>query len=139
VLNSILCDVKWSASRIPDDNFKKLNMNFHLAFSMQPFKILFSAVATAPINLNAHWGTVFSHSERKVVYLTRHCPIHLLKIKYHIPFIMTFHPFDNVDKSACLKCTNTEKRESKWSRMKSVPTSLIAFLQSVKTKILINY
>ena len=66
-------------------------------------------------------------------------PIQLLKkVKYYIPFMMTFHPLDNVDKSACLKCTNTEKRESKWSRMKSVPISLIAFLHSVKIKILIT-
>lgn len=47
---------------------------------------------------------------------------------------MIFHPFDSVDKSACLKCTSTEKRESKWSRMKSVPTSLMEFLQSVKRR-----
>jgi hypothetical protein len=55
--------------------------------------------------------------------------------KHNTPLKMIFHPFDNVDKSARLKCTNTEKRESKWSRMKSVPTSLMAFLQSVKKKI----
>jgi hypothetical protein len=54
-------------------------------------------------------------------------------LSYTIPFKMIFHPFDNVDKSALLKCTRTEKRESKWSRMKSVPTSLMEFLHSVKT------
>lgn len=51
---------------------------------------------------------------------------------------MTFHPFESVDKSACLKCTSTEKRESKWSRKKSVPTSLMEFLQSVKRTSLIT-
>jgi len=76
---------------------------------------------------------------KKIVHFMGCCAIQQLKkVKYNIPFMMTFHPFDNVDKSACLKCTNTEKRVSKWSRIKSVPTSLIAFLQSVKSKILIT-
>jgi hypothetical protein len=49
--------------RIPDDGFTKLNMTFHLAFSMQPFKCQFTTEAKALINLNAHCQTVFSHSE----------------------------------------------------------------------------